>query len=486
MVFSDHTNHYVTANTGKFMDTIAQLTELLGEKHVLLGSDAVGYATDWTGKYVASPLAVVRPANTQEVSEIVKIASANQIAIVPIGGNTGLTGATQAQGSILLSLTRLNQIREIRRNTRIAIVEAGAILSNIHAAADDQDLIFPLTFGARDSATIGGNLATNAGGSNVVRYGNTRALCLGLEVVLPSGEIMDLMSELHKDNSGYDLRDLFIGAEGTLGIITAAVLKLAPKPTAYATAMVALESLSPALDLLNTLQKATGGAVEAFEYMPGKYMELHTQLFPDARPAFERIYPVNIMIEVGSTASRDTLTTKDGELPLTALLEETLATMIEAGTVLDATIAQNEAQRQDMWKRREEAAEVAFHKKPFVNTDVSVPIEKVETFLNCVEERLHEIDPMASSVCVSHLGDGNIHFTVWPSDAVAVDEEEFVEAIEDVVVDLHGSFSAEHGIGTSKLGSMARRKNPVAIATMKTIKMALDPKGIMNPGKVLP
>lgn len=468
------------------MDIIAKLTNIVGERHVLLGSDTVGYATDWTGKYVTAPLAVVRPANSQEVSEIVKIASINQTAIVPIGGNTGLTGATQAHGAILLSLSRLNQIREIRGDAQIAIVEAGVILSNIHAAAEDHDLIFPLTFGARASATIGGNLATNAGGSNVVRYGNTRALCLGLEVVLPSGEIMDLMSELHKDNSGYDLRDLFIGSEGTLGIITAAVLKLAPKPAAYTTAMVALNSLSPALELLNTLQKATGGAVEAFEYMPGRYMELHAQLFPNSRPVFDQTYPVNIMVEVGSTSSRDALANEDGDLPITALLEETLATMIEADVVLDATIAQNEAQRQEMWKRREEAADVAFHKKPFVNTDVSVPIDKVEIFLTRAEKRLKAIDPAASSVCVSHLGDGNIHLTVWPSDTLAADEEKIVETIEDVVVELRGSFSAEHGIGTSKLGSMARRKDPVAIATMKAIKEALDPKGIMNPGKVLP
>lgn len=215
-------------------------------------------------------------------------------------------------------------------------------------------------------------------------------------------------------------------------------------------------------------------------------MELHAQLFPNSRPVFDQTYPVNIMVEVGSTSSRDALANEDGDLPITALLEETLATMIEADVVLDATIAQNEAQRQEMWKRREEAADVAFHKKPFVNTDVSVPIDKVEIFLTRAEKRLKAIAPAASSVCVSHLGDGNIHLTVWPSDTLAADEEKIVETIEDVVVELRGSFSAEHGIGTSKLGSMARRKDPVAIATMKAIKEALDPKGIMNPGKVLP
>lgn len=468
------------------MDIIEQLVELLGSNHVLQGRDMQGYATDWTGKYSTSPLAVVRPSNAQEVSDIVKIAAEYRIEIVALGGNTGLTGATQAEGAILLSLGRLNQIREIRPDARVAIVEAGVILSNIHAAADEHDLIFPLTFGARESATIGGNLATNAGGSNVIRYGNTRALCLGLEVVLPSGEIMDLMSELHKDNAGYDLRDLFIGSEGTLGIITAAVLKLAPKPKAYATAMVALDSLKPALSLLNTLQNATGGAVEAFEFMPAIYMTLHAKLFPDVRPAFDQIYPVSIMVEVGSTSIRDAIPNPSGEIPLVELLETTLASMIESEEVLDATIAQNEAQRQEMWKRREEASDLAFHKSPFVNTDVSVPIDKVETFLTKTEELIKKYDPEATSMSVSHLGDGNIHFTVWPSEPSLEHENRIIETVEDVVAELRGSFSAEHGIGTSKLGSMARRKNPTALATMKAIKSAIDPLGIMNPGKVLP
>lgn len=468
------------------MKIVSQLTELLGKKHVFIGKDTQSFATDWTGKYSTSPLAVVRPENTLQVSEVVKLAAAHGISIVPISGNTGLTGATQAEGAILLSLSRMNNIREIRADSRVAIVEAGVILSRIHAAADEHNLIFPLTFGARDSAMIGGNLATNAGGSNVLRYGNTRSLCLGLEIVLPSGEIMDLMSELHKDNAGYDLRDLFIGSEGTLGIITAAVLKLSPKPAAYATAMVALDSLTPALELLNTLQTATGGAVEAFEFMPQNYMELHAELFPEAKPAFDKFYPVNIMVEIGATSLRDTTPNANGELPITTLLEETLSAMIEVGEVLDATVAQNEAQRKDIWRRREEAADLAFHKKPFVNNDVSVPIDQVETFIDAVDARLKALDPEATSLCVSHLGDGNIHLTVWPTDASPAHEESIIEVVEDVVAELRGSFSAEHGIGTSKLGSMERRKDPVAVSTMKAIKRALDPNGIMNPGKVLP
>ncbi|MEY8141717.1 FAD-binding oxidoreductase [Falsihalocynthiibacter sp. CO-5D18] len=468
------------------MNIIAELSNLLGEKHVLTGADVLAYSTDWTGKYTSNPLAVVRPLDTQQVSEIVKLAAANRISIVPIGGNTGLTGATMADGAILLSLGRLNTIREIRPEARIAIVEAGVILSNLHTAAAEFGLSFPLTFGARGSAMIGGNLATNAGGSNVLRYGNTRALCLGLEVVLPSGEIMDLMRELHKDNAGYDLRDLFIGAEGTLGIITAAVLKLVPKPAAYGTAMVALASLSPALDLLNKLQISTGGAVEAFEFMPASYMELHAKLFPNARAPFEKIHPVNILVEIGATAPRDTVPNEIGEIPIVDLLETALAKMIETGEILDATVAQNETQRIEMWHRREQAADLAFHKKPFVNCDISVPLDKVEVFILEFENRLALIDPTATTLYVSHLGDGNVHPTIWPSSASPELEERIIEILEDVVSDLRGSFSAEHGIGVSKLGSMARKKDATALTTMRAIKSALDPLGIMNPGKILP
>lgn len=468
------------------MDIVAQLTGIVGAEHIFTGTDTAGYATDWTGKYTSSPIAVVRPATTAQVSQVVKLAAATKTPIVPIGGNTGLTGATLADGAVLLSLERLNKIREIRPKSRIAIVDAGVILSNLHSTVEPHGLSFPLTFGARGTATIGGNLATNAGGSNVVRYGNTRALCLGLEVVLPSGEIMDLMSELHKDNAGYDLRDLIIGAEGTLGIITSAVVKLFPKPSAYATAMVALPKLSSALDLLNQLQTMTGGAVEAFEFMPASYMALHAQLFPNARAAFDTIYPVNILVEVGATAPRDVAPDENGDIPIATLLESVLAAQMEDGDILDAVVAQNDTQRRDMWERREQAADLAFHKKPFINSDVSVPLEMVEVFLEQADARLKALDPTVASLCVSHLGDGNIHLTVWPSDASPEHEDRVVEIIEDVVFELRGSFSAEHGIGTSKLSSMQRRKDPAALATMRAIKSALDPHNIMNPGKVLP
>jgi FAD/FMN-containing dehydrogenase len=360
------------------------------------------------------------------------------------------------------------------------------VLTQLHEAAEAQGLNFPMTFGARGSAMLGGLLSTNAGGSNVLRYGNTRALCLGLEVVLPDGEVLNLMSELHKDNSGYDLKDLFIGAEGTLGVITAAVLKLVPKPRAFATAMVAAPSLPDALKLLNRLQEATGGAVEAFEYMPGNYIEGHLARIANARPPFAERHEVNIMVEVGATAPRDALPGADGRVPVAAYLEEVLAGLMEEGAVLDAVIAQNEAQRREMWARREAAAEVMLAVSPRVDTDIALPLDKVATFLGRMDEVLPSVDPGATHVEVAHLGDGNIHYSVCCTTDDPGLMDRITERVEDVVQKLGGSFSAEHGIGVSKKNTMARRKDKVALKVMRRIKAALDPKGIMNPGKVLP
>lgn len=465
---------------------IDDLRQITGAAHVLTGADMAKYSADWSGKYTYQPLAVVRPANTGQVSEIVKWANRTGIPVVPVSGNTGLAGGTHAQGAVMLSLERLNAIRDIRATARVAIVEAGAILSDVHAAVEDQGLIWPVTFGAKGSAMIGGVLSTNAGGSNVLRYGNTRDLVLGIEAVLPTGEIVDLMSELHKDNSGYNLKHLLIGAEGTLGIITAAVLKLHPKPRAYATAMVAAPSLGNALDLLNRMQEVTGGCVEAFEYMPRHHIEIHRQINPNAREPFSEKHEINILIELGVTAPRDATPGPDGQVPVVAYLEEILADMFEEGAILDAVVAYNETQRREMWERREAAAEIALSRRPVFVNDLAVPLDKVETFLSIMETRLPQVDPGASPVIVAHLGDGNIHYTIWPSSQDPDQHDAIMEAVEHEVRKLGGSFSAEHGIGLSKLPSMRRRKNPVALAAMRAIKSALDPNNVLNPGKVLP
>ncbi|MCU9847287.1 FAD-binding oxidoreductase [Defluviimonas sp. WL0024] len=468
------------------MTLIERLAEIVGPANVLTGADTAPYRDDWTGRYWSEPRAVLRPATTAEVAAILRLASVEALPVVPAGGRTGLTGGTEAEGALMLSLERMNRIRAIRPEARTAVVEAGVILSTLHDATAALDLYFPLWFGARGSATIGGALSTNAGGSNVLRYGSTRALCLGLEVVLADGRVMDLMSELHKDNSGYDLKDLFIGAEGTLGVITAAVMKLVPAPRAHATAMLAAPSLTAALALLNRLQHATGGLVEAFEFMPRDYMEQLRDRRPDLGQPFAEIHDVTILVELGATAPRDTDPGPDGSVPLTGLLEETLGAMLEEGLVLDAVIATSEAQRAAIWARREAAAEIATGVGHAVDLDVALPLDRVETFLARLQDGLHALAPCAVTNTVGHLGDGNIHLAIFPGREDAALDDRITEAVEDIVADLGGSFSAEHGIGRSKLGSMRRRKDPVALDMMRAVKAAFDPKGILNPGKTVP
>ena len=468
------------------MTLLSDLRDLIGVQYVLTGDDMAKWQSDWTGKYASTPIAVVRPANTAEVSGILRLANAAGTPVVPVSGNTGLVGGAYADGMLKLSLDRMNAIREIRPQGRVAVVEAGVILANIHTATEEHGLIFPLTFGAKGSTMVGGFLSTNAGGSNVLRYGNTRDLVLGLEVVLADGRIMNLMSELHKDNSGLNLRHLMIGAEGTLGVITAAVLKLKPKPQAYATATLAVRSLEDALGLLNRMQIETGGAVEAFEYMPRNYIEGHLAIIPGAKPPFDQTYDVNILIEVGATAPRDATPAPDGSIPVVTQLEDALASMFEDGTLLDAVVAQNETQRREMWARREAAAEIARHKTPFVDTDIALPLDKVARFFDMVRPRIQALDPDVTEGTVAHLGDGNIHFSMYPSRKDDDLNDALMEAVEDVVQILGGSFSAEHGIGLSKLSSMRRRKDPVALDVMRAIKATLDPKNILNPGKVIP
>lgn len=464
------------------------LRDLLGDAYVLTGDDRAKWLTDWTGAYTADPLAVLRPASTDQVAGILRLAHASGTAVVPVSGNTGLTGGTSGTGMLMISLDRLNQIEELDPLGRTATVGAGVILSALHDAADAQDMIFPLTFGARGSAMVGGVLATNAGGSNVLRYGNTRDLVLGLEVVTATGEVMDLMGKLHKDNAGLNLKHLMIGSEGTLGVMTRATVKLFPKPRAYATAMVAMPTLEDALHLLHDLQAETGNAVEAFEFMPRNFIATYLDLFPDGKEPFDAPYDVNILVEVGAIAARDAQPSEDGTIPVQDRLIDLLAARIETGEILDATVAQNDAQRAQMWAVREAAAEIAFHDKsrPFVDTDVAVALADVAPFLRDVRARLAELDAQATDLVVAHLGDGNLHYTAFPSHADADHKDAIRSMIDDVVRSYAGSFSAEHGIGVSKLGSMARRKDPIAVAAMRAIKAALDPAGILNPGKVFP
>ena len=460
------------------MTLLPILRDLLGPAHVLTGPEAVaaGFGRDWTGHYDWMPLGLVRPASTEEVAAVLRIAAEAGVAVVPVGGNTGLNGGTAAEGALMLSLARLNRIREINPAAQTMTAEAGVILETLHSAAEEHELIFPLSFGAKGSAMVGGFLSTNAGGSNVIRYGSARALCLGLEVVLADGRVMNLMSGLRKDNTGFDLRDLMIGAEGTLGVITAAVLRLAPRPRAYATALLGMADLASALDLLNAVQAATGGAVEAFEFMPAAYMDRLGRAKPDLACPFPA-QPVNILIETATTIPDD---------DPAARLEAALSAALERGAIAEAVIASSEAQRRKLWSMREAAAEITFTTSNIVDCDVALPLDRLAGFLSAMTGRLAARDPSAEELSIAHLGDGNIHYTAYPSR----DDEALRAAIRadvaELAVSLGGSFSAEHGVGLSKRATMAALKDPVALAAMRAVKAALDPAGLLNPGKILP
>ncbi|MGR3490988.1 MAG: FAD-binding oxidoreductase [Shimia sp.] len=461
------------------MTLLDTLRTELGPAYVLTGSDAAPWSRDWTGAYAWTPLAVLRPGTTKEVAACIRHCAATRTAIVPASGMTGLTGATQAEGQVILSIDRLTGIRDFSPEGRTITVGAGTIVQHVQEAAEDHDLIFPLFFGARGSALVGGVLSTNAGGANVLRYGSVRELCLGLEVVLPNGEIADMLTPLRKNNTGYDLRNLMIGAEGTLGIITAATLKLFPKPATQSTALLALDTLDVALPLLNALQAATGGGVEAFELMPDTYHRRHARM-KGSRPPFDPLPKWTILLEVASARESDA---RDGALA--DMVEATLAKALEGGALTDVLICQNEAQRQNLWAVRDDAAEITFDGRLFVDNDISVPIDRIPTFIEGAERRILSLDPDAEIFLIAHLGDGNLHYTVYPTKGEAI-KDPMKEAIEEEVQRLGGAFSAEHGVGTAKLMSMTRRKDPATLAAMRAIKAALDPNNIMNPGKVVP
>ena len=474
--------------------TIEKLSNLIGAKHVLVDdSSCAKYVHDATGEYEGRCMAVVAPASSQEVAEILKLANATLTPVVPFGGNTGVSGGTvpSADGTaVILSLERMNRIRLVCSETETVVAEAGVILEHLQEAIGRHGFEFPLNLGARGSCMVGGNLSTNAGGSNVLRHGNARALCLGIEAVTPQGEILDLMTNLHKDNSGYSLKDLYIGSEGTLGVITAAILKMFPKTKAYATALVGMNDLDAALSLLNQLQAETGRSVEAFEYMPEGYFENLRIRYPDRRIPFKKLYPVCILVEVAAASERDAVPDDEGSVPVEKRLLDLLSKSIDSGKIEDAYIASNERQRREIWALRDVAFEVSTMRHPLVHNDIALPLNQIKPFVEKMDSILTNVAPGAESITVGHLGDGNLHYNIWLDRCtVPYDDglrEKVMEAVESEAVGLGGSFSAEHGIGRSKLGTMARRKNPVALSVMRAIKFSLDPNNIMNPGKVIP
>ncbi|MFK8018164.1 MAG: FAD-binding oxidoreductase [Pseudomonadales bacterium] len=470
---------------------VDRLRDIVGASHVYTeAADTSKYLIDWTGEYSGEALAVVRPGSTKEVSELVIYCRENGIVIVPQGGQTGLAGGGIPVGSsptIVVSLTRMNSIRSLDDAGRTVVAEAGVVLETLQNHVAQKGLLFPLMFGAKGSCTIGGNLATNAGGSNVLRYGNTRELCLGIEAVMADGSIVNGLNGLRKDNTGYDIKDLLIGSEGTLAIITAAVFKLFPTPLTRETAFLSVASVDAAIKTLNILQDRSGNSVEAFEYIPQPVVNAVCKAFPTIRAPLNGNVPTGVLLEISSSRLSDAETDETGSSHLAKELLDSLDTLIEAGLVEDGVIAQSEQQRADFWRLRESVLEALLAYGSTYHFDISLPLEHVSTFLEIM-------DPKATALgfellTIGHLGDGNLHYALACSDSdrwKALPLEEAKKEAFTLLRALGGSFSAEHGIGQSKLDVMKNLKDPAQLSLMRSIKHAIDPTGIFNPGKLIP
>ena len=429
---------------------------------------------------------MLAPADRDQVAQIVSLAAEARVALVPQGGNTGtVAGATPPPdgSALLLSLRRMNRIRSISAEDNAVIAEAGVILSNLHDAAAAVGRRFPLSLAAKGSATIGGLVSTNAGGTQVLRFGPMRALVLGIEAVLPDGSLFEGLATLRKDNRGYDLRQLLTGAEGTLGVITAAALRLVPAVGARAVAWAGLPSPEAALKLLRRLEEATGEAVESFELVPANALALVLEKLPMLRSPLAAAAPWNVLIEcVGSAGAPDPA----------IKLAELLGEQIDAGLVTNATLAASEAQAEALWALRESISEAEKADGPSLKHDISVPVSEMPSFVERERERVEARFPGSRIIAFGHLGDGNIHFNLLPpddADRLAWIEQHGAAAtavIHDLVVASGGSLSAEHGIGQAKLAEFARLADPVRLSAIRAIKAALDPVGIMNPGKLVP
>jgi FAD/FMN-containing dehydrogenase len=463
---------------------LAACRGVVGTGQVLVGDAMAPWLTDWRGRFTGNARAVLRPADSAEVARLVRLCAQYRVPLVPQGGNTGLVLGSVPDSSgaaVVLSLARLNRIVGIDSANRTMQVEAGCILQHIQQAAAEHNLLYPLSLAAEGSCTISGNLSTNAGGTAVLRYGNARDLCLGLEVVTAQGDVWDGLRGLRKDNTGYDLRDLFIGAEGTLGIITGAVLKLFAQPRATVTALVALGSPADALALLTMMQDACGASLTGFELMSAYCLELVGQHFPRLQQPFADTHPQYVLLELSSSESAG---------HATGLLERSIGLALEQGVARDAAIAGSVAQSQALWQLREHIplAQAAAGKN--IKHDISLPISRIPAFIEQTHAQLLAAYPGCQLVCFGHLGDGNLHFNVAPPAGEAHDSFLLHQAavnriVHDSVADFDGSISAEHGIGALKKDELIRYKSPVELNMMRAIKGALDPLGIMNPGKIL-
>jgi FAD/FMN-containing dehydrogenase len=467
-------------------ELISQLRGAVGAAHVLTEGDLSAWELDWRKRSRGKALAVVRPGSTDEVAAVVRACAAAGTPLVPQGGNTGLVvgGVPDESGrEVVLSLTRLNRIRALDRDNLTMTVDAGCVLQNLQQAAEDAGLLFPLSLAAEGSCTIGGNLATNAGGTQVVRYGNTRELCLGLEVVTAQGEVWDGLTGLRKDNTGYDLRDLFIGSEGTLGVITGATMKLVPQPAATLTAWAAVPSLEAAVTLLGLAHRHLGAGLTGFEVMGQFALSLVAKHYHQLRvPLYEQA-PYCVLLENSD---------QESEQHARALFERLLEAALADGCVSDAVVAENIAQARQLWHVREAIPLAQAEEGLNIKHDISLPVSRIPAFCADTDALLQREIAGVRLVNFGHLGDGNLHYNVQAPaggdmKAFLADNEERVNTlVYDQVRRFAGSISAEHGIGALKVGKLPEYKSQVAIAMMQALKKALDPQNILNPGRVVP
>ena len=464
-------------------ELIARLSDIVGLEHALTDPDQqLPYLREWRDKYEGRASIVLRPGTTLQVSQILALAHAEGVAVVPQAGNTGLVGGqTPMRGEILLSVSRLKRVRQVDAAGYTMTVEAGLTLAEAQAAADAANRLFPLSLPSEGSCQIGGNLSINAGGVSVLAYGNARQLALGLEVVLADGRVWDGLKGLKKDNSGYDLKDLFIGAEGTLGIITAAVLKLFPKPAEKATAFVALPDLACALPLYALAQETAGHGLTAYEVMAGIVLDLVLKHTPSTRDPFAMRHPWYVLVETSGLKA-------DGAAE--RVLTEVLMRASDLGLVVDAAIAGSLAQARDFWRLRESYSPAQKPEGGNIKNDISVAVARIPDFIARADAVVEGLCPGARPVPLAHFGDGSVHYNIAQPPGMAKAAflerwDDITRAVHAIVLDLGGSISAEHGIGQMKRADLARSKSEVELDLMRRIKAALDPKGILNPGKVL-
>ena len=466
-------------------ELLQTLRQISGAAQVLCDGDLTAWEQDWRKRLRGKALAVVRPGSTTEVAAIVKACAAAGVSMVPQGGNTGLVGGSTPDDSgrqVVLSLQRMNAVRAIDAANLTITVEAGCILQNLQQAAENAGLLFPLSLAAEGSCTLGGNLASNAGGTQVLRYGNARDLCLGLEVVTAQGEVWEGLSGLRKDNTGYDLRDLFIGSEGTLGVITAATLKLYPQPAARLTAWAAVPSLKHAVALLGLAHQHLGAGLTGFEVMGQFALSLVAKNFKQLRVPLYESSAFCVLLENSDSES---------ETHARAQFERLLETALDQGCVTDAVVAENIAQARQLWHVRESIPLAQAEEGLNIKHDISIAVSRIPEFVEVTDALLLKALPGVRLVNFGHLGDGNLHYNVQAPEGgdqqafLLAHEEQVNSLVYDSVARFEGSISAEHGVGSLKLDKLEQHKSPVALSMMRAIKRALDPGNVMNPGRVV-